>query len=182
MPQADAIVVLGGVTLPPQPPRLDIDVGEGIDRLLHGMRLWRAGKAPRLVLTGGALPALLGSHMTEAYALQQLALEYGIADTALVLEEQAQNTYENAYYSQQVLAPFKVQRLILVTSASHMPRSMAVFRKFPFEVVPAATDIRIVDKPFTLRDIIPTAAALHRSSIAFKEYFGLVYYWLRGWV
>ncbi|MCC7265480.1 MAG: YdcF family protein, partial [Candidatus Latescibacteria bacterium] len=77
-PAADAIVVLGGFTKPPIPPRLTTEVDEGFDRLLHGMRLWRAGKAPLLVLSGGNIPYLSGSAMTEAASLCSLAVEYGV--------------------------------------------------------------------------------------------------------
>jgi uncharacterized SAM-binding protein YcdF (DUF218 family) len=182
LPQADAIVVLGGFTLPPLPPRPYVDVGEGFDRLLHGMRLWRAGKAPRLVLAGGAFPMLVGSEMTEAHAMQILAREYGIPRTALILEEYSRNTYENALGAQRVLAPFNVRRLLLVTSASHMPRAMAVFSQLPYEIVPASTDVRVVNESFNILNIIPKTSALLLSSIALKEYVGLLYYWMRGWV
>ena len=57
-PAAGAIVVLGGMTFAPVPPRIDVEVGEAFDRLLHGMRLLRAGKAPVLLLSGGDLGTL----------------------------------------------------------------------------------------------------------------------------
>ena len=61
VPQADVIVVLGGTTVPALAPRVEVEVTEAFDRLLHGMRLYRAGKAPHILLSGGTIPELSGS-------------------------------------------------------------------------------------------------------------------------
>lgn len=181
-PSAEAIVVLGGFTQPPIYPRLSIDVDEGFDRLLHGMRLWRAGKAPLLVFSGGNIPYLSGSQMTEAASLCSLALEYGIDPQAVLLEEVSRNTYENALFTTQILRQRGLNRVLLVTSASHMPRAVAVFRRQGLEIIPSPTDVQVVPRPFTLLQLLPGMDALAYSTTAIKEQVGMWTYWLRGWI
>lgn len=181
-PNADAIVVLGGFTQPPLPPRPNIDVDEGFDRLLHGLRLWRAGKAPLLVFSGGNIPYLTGSSMTEAASVCSLALEYGVDPQAILLEEESRNTYENALHTGRLLRERGLNRVLLVTSAAHMPRAVAVFRKQGMEVIPAPTDLQVVPRSFTLLQLMPGLASLAYSNAAIKEQVGMWIYWLRGWI
>lgn len=181
-PQAEAIVVLGGFTKPPIPPRLTTEVDEGFDRLLHGMRLWRAGKAPLLVLSGGNIPYLTGTAMTEAASLCSLAVEYGVPPEAILLEGESRNTYENALFTGRLLRERGLSRILLVTSASHMPRSAAVFRRQGLEVLPAPADLQVVPRPLTLIQFLPAMEALSFSTTAIKEQVGIGIYWLRDWL
>jgi len=182
-PQADVIIVLGGATAPALPPRAHTEVGEGYDRLLHGLRLYRAGKAPYLLFCGGTIEALTGTTESEARQYLELAREAGLAtEDIVVLEERSRNTYENALYAQQVMVARGWENALLVTSASHMPRAMAVFNALGVEVFAASTDVRAVDGSFSFFDLLPTAYSLGWSSTAAKEYVGWWVYWLRGWV
>ncbi len=179
---ADAIVVLGGVTEPPVFPRVEIEVGGGIDRLLHGLRLYRAGKAPVLIFSGGSLEWLTGSMMSEAEQFFHLAAESGVDESVLLLEERSRNTYENALYTHQMLKERGLNQVLLVTSASHMRRAVAAFRTQGVEVIPAPTDLRVSRKGFTLYQLLPTVNGLEKSTIALKEYMGWWVYRLRGWI
>lgn len=181
-PAVDAIVVLGGTTGPILPPRVEVEVGDAFDRLLHGMRLLRAGRAPRLVLSGGAIPFLDGSDVPEAEQLATLALEYGIDPAQLLLESRSRNTHENGVHTAQLLRERGWDRVLLVTSASHMRRAVGVFRRQGVAVVAAPTDVQVVDRPFSVTRLLPDAEALLASSRACKEYVGLFVYWLRGWI
>lgn len=182
LPAADAIVVLGGMTHPPIPPRREVEVSDGFDRLLHGMRLLRAGKAPFLVLSGGSIASLTGSDLSEATSMQRLALEYGVDPGVILLEERSRNTYENGLYTREILQERGFERVLLVTSAAHMRRSVGVFRALGIEVIPAPTDVRIVPKPFNPGRLLPSLLGLDSSSRAVKEYVGWWIYWMRGWV
>jgi uncharacterized SAM-binding protein YcdF (DUF218 family) len=181
-PSAEAIVVLGGVTVPPIPPRVVVEVEGGIDRLLHGLRLYRAGKAPLLVFSGGTIEWLSGSTMSEADQFLQLAVECGIDPGAVILEDHSRNTYENAIHTRGILERRGLERILLVTSASHMRRALAVFRTQGIEAIPAPTDVRVVDRSFGLLRLIPSVSGLEKSSIATKEYVGWWVYRLRGWI
>ena len=181
-PVVDAIVVLGGMTSPPRPPQLQVEVGDAFDRLLHGMRLLRAGRAPTLVLTGGVITYLTGSGMSEAERLAELAVEYGVATEQLLLEDQSRNTHENGLFVARLLRERDWQHVLLVTSASHMRRSMGVFRRQGLDVIAAPTDFAVVDKPFSPMQLMPDVEALRASSRAAKEYVGLLVYWLRDYI
>jgi uncharacterized SAM-binding protein YcdF (DUF218 family) len=80
-----------------------------------------------------------------------------------------------------------IKRVLLVTSAMHMPRAHGAFRRLGVDAVPATTDIRVVEvpdkfaQPWFMR-FLPSAAALSDSTGAIHEYLGYVYYRLRGWV
>lgn len=181
-PVVDAIVVLGGMTSPPLPPRLQVEVGDAFDRLLHGMRLLRAGRAPTLVLCGGVISYLVGSELSEADRLAALAKEYGIAPERLLLEDQSRNTYENGLFTARRLHERGWQRILLVTSASHMRRSVGVFERQGLEVIAAPTDFVVVEIPFSPMRLMPDVEALRASSRAIKEYVGIFVYWLRDYL
>ncbi len=181
-PVVDAIVVLGGMTAPPLPPRLQVEVGDAFDRLLHGMRLLRAGRASTLVLCGGVISYLVGSELSEAERLARLTLEYGIAPGRLLLEDKSRNTYENGLFTARRLRERGWQRILLVTSASHMRRGVGVFERQGLDVIAAPTDFVVVDKPFSPMRLMPDVEALRASSRAVKEYVGILVYWLRGYL
>ena len=84
-------------------------------------------------------------------------------------------------FTAQLLRERGLNRVLLVTSASHMPRSVAVFRKQGLEIIPSPTDVQVVARPFTLIQILPGLGALEYSNTALKEWFGLMTYRLRGW-
>ena len=93
------------------------------------------------------------------------------------------NTRENALFSHQLLARHGIGRIILVTSAIHMPRATAAFRKVRFEVVAAPADFQTGwRKSSAMFRWIPEAGALGGSSKAIREWLGLSVYRLRGWV
>ena len=100
----------------------------------------------------------------------------------VVLEGNSRNTYENALYTRQIIEKHGWREVLLVTSASHMRRAVAVFRAQGIAVIPAPTDIRVVERAFSFFRLLPTVTALEKSSIAIKEYIGWWIYGIRGWV
>jgi len=181
-PTADAIVVLGGVVKGPEPPRITLDLSDGADRVLHASRLYRAGKAPVVLISGGGI-SWLGSDIPEAGSIQTLLEEWGVPGTSIIAEAASRNTYENAVLTKPVLAEHGVQQVLLVTSALHMPRALATFKSAGIDAVPAATDFTVTYKDQrTVIDFLPDAEALSRTTYAIKEYVGYAYYWWKGWI
>jgi uncharacterized SAM-binding protein YcdF (DUF218 family) len=181
-PTVDAIVVLGGGVAVPSPPRLTAELSEAADRVLHAARLYRAGRAPLVVVSGGAIP-WLGSDMPEAKATQSLLEEWGVPATSIILETKSRNTRENAVFTGKLLAERGLHRVLLVTSAMHMPRALATFKTAGIDAVPASTDFTVTFKAHrTVIDFLPDAAALVRTTDAIKEYIGYAYYRWRGWI
>ena len=181
-PTADAIVILGGAVGGPEPPRITLDLSDAADRVLHAARLYRAGKAPVILLSGGAIP-WLGSDIPEADSMQTLLVEWGVPDASINSEAASRNTYENVVLCKQVLAERGLQRILLVTSALHMPRALATFTSAGIDAVPATTDFTVTYKnQRTVIDFLPDAEALSRTTYAIKEYVGYAYYWWKGWI
>ncbi len=168
-PKADAIVLLGGMTRGVVPGTGVPDLSGNVDRLLHAAALYKAGKAPILLLTGGNAPGF----EPEAVSMKKILLALGIPDEAMVLEEASRNTWQNAEYSSAVLQARAIKKILLVTSAYHMRRASLEFARFGLQIVPAATDYQVVEAPVTLLDWLPGAAALTGSTRAIREYMGM---------
>ncbi len=181
-PTADAIVVLGGAVSGPAYPRIDVDLDDGADRVLHAARLYRASKAPIVIATGGNIP-WLGGPGPEAPALSALLQEWGVPEGAILLEPDSVNTRENAINTKRILDERELEKVLLVTSALHMPRALAAFRAAGVKAVPSPTDYEVVDRQgVTILDFLPDAGALEGTTRAIKEYLGYAVYWMRGWI
>ncbi|MEQ1439150.1 YdcF family protein [Fontimonas sp. SYSU GA230001] len=176
LPHADAILLLGGGIEPASPPlRNDFDLTAAGDRIVHAAALYRAGKAPVIVATGGRLPWTAGA-ASEADAMAQALARLGVPDTAILREDRARTTRENMRYSAPKLAQLHARRVLLVTSALHMPRAMANARVLGVEAIAAPTDVEVLpERRYGLLGVLPDAQKLERSSAAFKEYLGLAY-------
>ena len=191
LPQAEAIVLLGGGTRPQLPPRPTSEISEGGDRMLYAAKLYHDAKAPYVVVSGGFIE-FYGSTVAESEAMQELLLSMGVPEDDIVLESQSRNTYENATYVREVADELGFNRILLVTSAMHMPRSVAIFEKQGFEVIAAPTDFystwgdaertgRLGAEGWLLK-ILPNSERLDFSTRALREYIGIVIYRLRGWL
>ncbi|MBT5007667.1 MAG: YdcF family protein [Halieaceae bacterium] len=178
VPKADAIVVLGGATRGDTYWSSMADLNAAADRLTHAVSLYKAKKAPLVLLSGGSTT---GSR-SEAEQLRDYMVLMGLPDRALLMERQSLDTQQNARYSALILQGRDVRRILLVTSAYHMSRAVPLFERQGFEVIPAPTDYqRLVGKPAVPR-WLPTADDLWRSTAAIKEYVGFLYYRAQGWL
>ena len=130
IPRADAIVVLGGGLRPALPPRRRVEVNEAGDRLLTGLDLLRQGKAPLLVFTGGKVRLTAADPAaSEASSAATLAAQLGLRPAQMLLLEQPRNTAEEARAVQQLAGQRRWRSVLLVTSATHLPRALATFRR-----------------------------------------------------
>ncbi|MDP4546867.1 YdcF family protein [Marinobacter sp. MDS2] len=169
VPQAEAIVVLGGGVSPAGHGDLYPNLESGADRVWHAARLFHASKAPLVLLIGGSDPS--HSAASEAEAMGQFMRDLGVPGQALVLENRSRNTSQNAEYSAEILAGHGISRILLVTSAYHMPRARRLFEAQGLEVVPVATDHEVLSRPLW-RNLLPDTRALDGSSRAIKEIVG----------
>lgn len=189
MPTVDAIVVLGGATRPQRYPRPWIDLQEEGDRILHGIRLYQQGKAPLLILSGGRID-WKANQASESADLAEIAEAMGVPASAIVQDPTSLNTYENAVNVKKILQERGIRRVLLVTSAMHMPRSIAIFRKQGIEAIPAPTDFIVSEEELQDEDtfqaailvFLPDSLSLHRFTRVMKEYIGMGVYRLRGWL
>ncbi|SBO43990.1 YdcF family protein [Cyanobium sp. NIES-981] len=191
LPAADAVVVLGGGLRPALPPRRSVEVGEAGDRLLTGVRLIRQRKAPLLVTSGGRVHFTAGEPPPpEAQWARDLAVELGVAPERILLNRESRTTAEEARDLGELARSRRWRRVLLVTSASHMPRALASFRRRSgVEVVAVPTDFQLPARSrygnptpaSLLLSLMPDAEALYLSSVMLKEHLGLLVYRLRGW-
>ena len=180
VPVADAIVVLGGSVSPVVPPRIYPDLNSAADRVLHAARLYKAGKAPLVIVSSGAFP-WRKKGLPEAPAMQQLLIEWGVPQQAIVNETDSQNTFENAVFTARILDQHGIKTILLVTSALHMRRALAVFVSLGINAIPVATDYEIADEgDHSLFLWIPDVDALWGSTRAIKEWIGYAVYQWQG--
>lgn len=172
VPQAQAIVVLGGAIAPPEAGQPYPNLGPAADRVWHAARLYHAGKAPLVVLSGGSDPAT--SEHPEAVAMGRFLQDLGVPASALLLEASSRTTEQNARFSAVLLRQRGVQRVLLVTSALHMPRALRHFEAQGLQVVAVATDHETSHTaPRALwQRWLPNTSSLDGSARALKEWVG----------
>jgi len=180
VPASKCIVVLGGTLEPVLPPRVDIDMHEAVDRVRKAAQLFHAGRGRVIIASGGNLPwsPFVDS---EAESIKTLLLEWGVPAAAIVLETESRNTRENALNSVALLEELGCETPLLVTSAAHMKRSVAVFEYLGITVFPVSADVRVVKNPnLTVLGFLPDAEALKQTSDAIREWMGQKVYEMHG--
>lgn len=174
LPHADAIVVLGGGLHYGWMHRENVDADDlKSSRIAAGARAWLAGRAPRVILSGGGG----GRHGSEAEMMARAITRLGVPRTALLLETRSRSTEANAENTRAIAEPLGLRRVLLVTSAVHMPRAERVFREQGFRVVPVPVQEYAERRGW--RRWMPAPSALWRSGKALKEYAGLIAFELK---
>jgi uncharacterized SAM-binding protein YcdF (DUF218 family) len=190
LPVVGAIVLLGGGTASPESPRPMTEINSAGDRVLYSAWLYQQGKAPAILASGGLLD-WTPLHTTPAEDMASLLQMMGVPPDAIWLQPESRNTYEDALYSAQILKEKGVRRILLVTSAWHMPRSVRLFQAQGLDVVPAPTDFNVTDADWAeltrldlrsqILGLFPSAENLGLTTRMLKEYLGLLVYDLQGY-
>jgi uncharacterized SAM-binding protein YcdF (DUF218 family) len=176
LPDAEAIVVLGGGITGESRFGQGGDFNQAADRLWRGGALYTAQKAPMIVLSGGTT---LEGGLPEAVMMAQKLTSLGIPGTALLEETASRTTRENGQYTEALLHDRGVSHILLVTSASHMRRASAVFAAQGFMVTAVSTDHQTPRLVGPVPGWLPTTERLSRSTRAIHEWVGYqVYSWL----
>jgi uncharacterized SAM-binding protein YcdF (DUF218 family) len=118
----DAIIVLGTPANPVGTPS-----PEQRERTLEGVREFKAGIAPHLILTRG--PA--HNQFVEAQVMAALAIAQGVPSTAVFDEDRAQNTVQNIFYSDRIMQSQHWTSAEVISSPSHLPRTALILEHFP---------------------------------------------------
>jgi uncharacterized SAM-binding protein YcdF (DUF218 family) len=176
--RADAIVLLGGGMRGDTHMGTLADLNQRGDRLVHAVALFKAGKAPLIVLTGGGVDGA----RTEAEQMKDLLAVMGVPAEHLLLEAESRDTHDNAVYTAQLLKDRGIQRILLVTSAYHMRRSLALFEAQGLDVIPAPTDFQQLVTPQVLPPWLPAVSNLSQSTDALHEMVGYLVYRWQGWL
>lgn len=180
LPRADVIVIFGGNTQANRANWFEpYNRATAVDRIDIAEKLYLAGRAPRILISGGAL----SGKVSEAQIIARLLRQRGIPDSALLLENESRNTFENARFTDIIMRGQKLKSALLVTSALHMPRALGSLQKRGIQVTAASGAPQILlprnNPPELWR---PHLRSLEASRTIIKEYLGLFGYWIRGWL
>ena len=146
----------------------------GAYRLVEGFAAARRYPGARLMFTGGS-GALGGALYAEAGTARYVFTELGQDPARMVLEARSRNTYENILFSKDMVKPKPGEVWLLVTSAFHMPRAMAIARKLDWPMLPWPSDYMTTPgKTFAFNDDMGMA------DLAVHEWVGLLAYRLTG--
>ena len=170
VPNADAIVVLGGTVGSPTLGFPYANLYSGADRVWHAARLYKADKAPWVVLSGGVDLSI--AQESEAKAMAGFIEDLGVPSTSLILEEESRTTSQNASMTAELLKDRHIHHILLVTSALHMERAKRLFEKQGLKVEAIATDHEATVRPVGPLAYLPDAEALSNSARAMKELAG----------
>jgi len=173
---ADAIVVLSGM--------LEInEIGDSTyvewgdpDRFFGGIALFKAGKAQKIVFTGGKMP-WDNVKKTEGEVLKEFAISNGTPSDKILVTKDVKNTADEAVAVKDLLK--SSDKIILVTSAFHMYRAKRLFEKQGFKVISYKVDYRVSrNSKLTIMDFMPTINFLEKTEIGLRELLGRLFYFI----
>jgi len=186
----DAIIILGGGTEPAIAPRASIEVNAAGDRVIYGALLARQFPEAKVIVSGGDIEFLDTAASTPAADMADLLDLLGITPDRILVQGNSQNTFEDAQLTCKIIAENAFEQVLLVTSATHMPRSMKVFNAAGCPVTAMPTDFSITQAAWQrlwhpnaeefFINLVPAYTNLSTLTKSLKEYFGLFYYQLSG--
>lgn len=173
---SSAFVVLGSGIVEKSPeenflPTLSL---ESLKRTDYAISLFNRFHLP-IIATGGT-STFKDSSFSEGYVMANFLYKAGLDKKFIIAESASHNTFESAINVKKIADRFKFDRIILVTSAYHMPRAVYIFKKFNMDILPAPTDYKRNTLPLSFFDFFPTLEAFILTSAAIHEYVGLFYY------
>lgn len=183
-PNADAIVVLSGGRIV-APGAAAISEWGDANRFFGGVELFKAGKAPLLVFTGGRLPWEPEMARPEGEILSEHAKVFGVPVEHVVSTGAVANTAEEASAVAALLVEKRMKsgalpattRVLLVTSAFHMARAQKLFEREGLTVIPFPVNFQVsVDEGLRVIDFLPNAGALSLTERAWREIYGRMFY------
>lgn len=149
------------------------------DRFVETAILARRFPNARVLVSGGSGELLLQGE-ADADTAPRLLTALGVAPERLILENRSRNTDENARFSKDLVDPQPGETWLLVTSAFHMPRSIGLFRKAGFAVVPWPVDYRTAGDEGYGFFVDNAIDSLQNTTLGIREWIGLLAYWLTG--
>lgn len=152
---------------------------ETLDRCLEAANWYKQGSGCRVLVSGGKIVPN-GECPAIAEVMREFLIQQGVAADDITVEDQSTTTAENAKFSARLLVENKNGKVFLVTTANHMPRSVACFRKAGISVIatPGRRNAAVLD--LTIGSFIPSARAMSQTCQAAHEWTGYAWYWLTG--
>ena len=180
----DIAIILGGVTKTNLEPRDRVHFDRGADRVVHPLFLYKMGKIDKFLVSGGT-GRLINAKYSEAPSLAMALEIFGVPKEQIIIEDQSRNTRENAIFSKKIIDSLynKPPKILVVTSAFHMPRSKRCFNKINLDADFLTTDFLGHPREFGLDTLLfPQVDALMKWSKLFKEWVGTIAYKVAGYI
>lgn len=177
MRACDAYVVLGSGALENIP---DID-GKGLlgpsslQRVMTAYRLYRIHTKPIIISSGRIF-----DRGSETVIAKRLLVSFGVPGNHIIEETKSVDTLENARYTKEIADTYGLRKIVLITSASHMNRSYMLFSRHFKVIAPYPTDYQSARSGYDLLSFLPNAGSLSATSVAMKEYLGILFYRIQG--
>lgn len=176
-------IVLTGVTKYDTGPRDRVYFACGADRVTHTLQLYKMGKIKKILISGGS-GRLDAPERKEAFDVAEALMLMGVPASDIVTESESRNTHESAEAVKKMLsAQTAPSDCLLITSAFHMRRSIACYKKVGWNADTFSVDFRATARKF-YPDVlfVPSAEALQNWNILIKEWTGMVAYKAAGYI
>ena len=153
------------------------------DRLNDAILLYKKGLIEKIFLSGGS-GSIVEKDLRESIFLKKYLVDIGIPAHDVLMESISKNTYENAIYSREELKNYPyLKSILLITSASHMPRSIKCFEKAGLQVTPFPVDKNAGPRKFVFDHmVIPNVETMAGWNALLHEWFGYITYWFSGYI
>jgi len=177
-----AVVVLGSGSFTARDwaeNRLSIPDPVGADRVIEAARVYRLIDPVVMVSSGGSVGSM-DPNAPGGRVMADLLLQLGIPASRLMLELESQTTHDEAVIVKRMLAPLRVEHVVVVTSDIHMRRAVGTFRAEGLPVVPAIARSPHVQPPWDIV-LLPSQPGLTEAQDAMHELLGIAYYAAHGW-
>ncbi len=176
---AEAIVVLSGDVLQPDPGRSRAELGPStLYRCLRAAELYHEGKPCPVLLSGGRVDP--HAPVACADAMADFMPRLGVPAADLIVENGSRTTYENATACAALLRERGIGRVVLVTEAAHLARALGCFRKLGVDAVPAGSGYRATGLRAEPSYWLPHPLGAFGTDVVAHEWLGIAWYWLRG--
>ena len=179
----DVGIVLGGSMRYYNNETQRVVYGSSVDRVLQAIQLYHDKKIKKILLSGGSGYVLMPD-WKEAAWLAQMIYKCGIPEEDVIVENESRNTYENAVFAARILKTNQYgNRFLLITSATHMRRSLLCFEKAALTVEPYPVDERSGKGIYTPdKIIVPDVENINNWDTLIHEWLGMISYKLAGYI
>ena len=184
MPKYKLGIVLTGAVIPQLKPDDRVYFQKGADRVVHTVQLFKLGLIDKILVSGGS-GRLIDIQEREADKFKEVMVLMGVPDSVIVLENQTRNTHESAVEVKKMLSTlgYKSDDCLLITSAFHMRRSLACYRKVGLTVDAFSVDFYAHQgNYYPDAFVVPKLDALIVWHKLVREWVGLAVYWVAGYV
>lgn len=147
---------------------------EPLKRLMYAYLLFKHRNADILVSGGRVFKS--SDILSESEAMRDMLLELGVDRNRIILDTKSLDTYENIFNAKNIVQNSVYDKVILVTSAYHMPRVMFLSEKVGLDAIPAPTDFKTDRTEYSFDSFFPKMGYLYDSYKALHEYLGLLFY------